>query len=131
MGGAPRPAERNTHTLTPSPPQVLSDPERRDIYDVYGLEGLSAGLALGEPARSKDDMRREWEAFQAKRRRERVDAQVGGRVGACVGGWGVHLSVCVCARGVGRDGRLRAHAPPPLTCAHTREPARPPTHPSR
>lgn len=51
---------------------MLSDPQKRDIYDVYGREGLQAGLEVGERLKTRDELRKEWEQFQK--------AQVGGVV---------------------------------------------------
>ena len=42
---------------------MLSNPEKRTVYDVYGEEGLRAGLALSTDVR---DVRSAWQRFQAK-----------------------------------------------------------------
>jgi DnaJ-class molecular chaperone len=45
-------------------PQVLIDPERRQVYDIYGKEGLEAGLEVGPHLRTRDELRRQWQHFQ-------------------------------------------------------------------
>lgn len=44
--------------------QVLIDPERRQVYDIYGKEGLEAGLEVGPHLRTRDELRRQWQQFQ-------------------------------------------------------------------
>ena len=46
--------------------EVLSDPKKRDVYDVYGREGLSAGLEVGPKLRGVEELRAEWAAFKAR-----------------------------------------------------------------
>ena len=47
--------------------QVLSNEERRTVYDVYGKQGLDAGMELGECLRSPEELKKEFERFQAQR----------------------------------------------------------------
>ncbi|KAL4442759.1 hypothetical protein ABPG77_006753 [Micractinium sp. CCAP 211/92] len=56
--------------------EVLSDPQQRDIYDVYGKEGLAAGLQLGDKLKTRDELRAEWEAFQKQQKKAELEASV-------------------------------------------------------
>lgn len=47
--------------------QILSNEERRNIYDIYGKEGLEAGLEVGEPLRTPNDLKEEFENFKAQK----------------------------------------------------------------
>lgn len=55
--------------------EILSDPERRQIYDVYGRLGLQAGLDVAVQARTADELRREWAAFQTKQHAQRIASE--------------------------------------------------------
>lgn len=46
--------------------QILSNEEKRNIYDIYGKEGLEAGLEVGEPLRSPNELKTEYEKFKAQ-----------------------------------------------------------------
>lgn len=72
------------HFFTHLPPllfqtKILSNPDTRAVYDIYGTQGLEAGLTVGTKLKSTDELRREWEAFRAKQAAARLDAKVAHR----------------------------------------------------
>lgn len=70
---------KKTHFPLSKPRQVLSDPEKRSIYDIYGKQGLEAGLQLGDKLKSTEELRKEWAAFQARRAAATLEARVAHR----------------------------------------------------
>ena len=53
---------------------MLSDEQRRQIYDVYGKQGLLAGFEVGEGVKNKEDLKREWEEFRKKQEQQQQEA---------------------------------------------------------
>lgn len=47
--------------------QILGDEEKRNIYDIYGKEGLEAGLEVGEPLRSPNELKEEYDRFRKQK----------------------------------------------------------------
>ena len=46
--------------------QVLSDPSKRQVYDIYGKEGLTSGLEVSSAVNSAEELRKKWEKFKAQ-----------------------------------------------------------------
>ena len=46
--------------------QVLIDPMKRQVYDIYGKQGLRSGLEVGEHLNTAEDIKKQWEKFQAQ-----------------------------------------------------------------
>ena len=56
--------------------EVLSDKDRRRIYDVYGMAGLDAGLEVGRKHKSLAEITEEFERARAKEARKRLEARL-------------------------------------------------------
>ena len=46
---------------------ILIDPQRRQVYDIYGMEGLSSGLELGPRLKTREEIREEYERAATRR----------------------------------------------------------------
>lgn len=54
---------------------MLSDPGKRQIYDIYGPLGLQAGLEVGTKFKDLADVKKEWETYQAQQAAQRYEAE--------------------------------------------------------
>jgi hypothetical protein len=59
------------------------------VYDIYGAQGLDAGLTVGTKLQSVEEMRAAWAAFQAKAADARLEAKVAHR-----GAYVVKIDAC-------------------------------------
>ncbi|CAN1185901.1 Chaperone protein dnaJ 13 [Linum perenne] len=55
--------------------EVLSDETKRQIYDIYGMEGVTAGLELATRTNKLDELKEELERLQKKKEEEKMAAQ--------------------------------------------------------
>ena len=68
-------ASRSFNTLNEAY-EILSDKERRRVYDVYGMAGLNAGLEVGRRRKSLREISEEFERARAKERRAQMEAKL-------------------------------------------------------
>ncbi|GBG78739.1 hypothetical protein CBR_g27963 [Chara braunii] len=56
--------------------EILSDEGRRQVYDIYGLEGLKSGLEIGERLKTKEEIREEFERAQIRQSERRLRSRL-------------------------------------------------------
>lgn len=54
--------------------EILSDPNKRQIYDIYGMEGLTSGLELGPTLDKAQEIKAELERLKKMKEREKMAA---------------------------------------------------------
>ncbi|KAG5070123.1 hypothetical protein JHK85_002500 [Glycine max] len=54
--------------------EILSDPNKRQIYDIYGMEGLTSGLELGPKLNGAEEIKAELERLKRMKEREKMAA---------------------------------------------------------
>ncbi|KAL4565643.1 hypothetical protein LXL04_029746 [Taraxacum kok-saghyz] len=54
--------------------EILSDENKRQIYDIYGMEGLTSGLELGPKLNKVEEIKEELERLKRKREEEKTSA---------------------------------------------------------
>ncbi|XP_058009533.1 chaperone protein dnaJ 13 isoform X1 [Hevea brasiliensis] len=54
--------------------EVLSDENKRQIYDIYGMEGLTSGLELGPKLNKPEELKEELERLRRKKEQEKMAA---------------------------------------------------------
>lgn len=87
-----------------------SNPTKRAVYDLYGHEGLRAGLEVGPRLKTREEIRAEFESLKAACDARAAEARVNYRGSYMFGAWR-----CCCHA----QGWLQLHG---LECAH--EPSR-------
>ena len=55
---------------------MLSDPQQRRIYDVYGRLGLKAGLEVADTSKGMQELAEQWQAFQKSAFQQRIAQDV-------------------------------------------------------
>lgn len=54
--------------------EILSDEKKRQIYDIYGMEGLTSGLELGPKLNKVEEIKAELERLRRQKEQEKVSA---------------------------------------------------------
>ncbi|MED6157045.1 Chaperone protein dnaJ 13 [Stylosanthes scabra] len=54
--------------------EILSDPSKRQIYDIYGMEGVNSGLELGATLNRAEEIKAELERLKKMKEREKMAA---------------------------------------------------------
>lgn len=54
--------------------EILSDPNKRQIYDIYGMEGLKSGLELGPTLDKAEEIKAELERLKRMREHQKMAA---------------------------------------------------------
>ncbi|KAJ6828571.1 chaperone protein dnaJ 13 [Iris pallida] len=54
--------------------EILSDESKRQIYDIYGMEGLSSGLELGPKLSKREEVKEELERLRRRKEEEKFFA---------------------------------------------------------
>ncbi|CAG9460038.1 unnamed protein product [Pedinophyceae sp. YPF-701] len=86
--------------------EVLSNEERRRIYDVYGVAGLKSGLEITTRDDTLDDIKREWERFRIEREEARLRRQVTSK-----SAFSLHVDATRTVRGAPVGGGTRRELP--------------------
>lgn len=56
--------------------EILSDEHKRQIYDIYGMEGLTSGLELGPKLNKAEEIKEEFERLRRREEEEKVLAHI-------------------------------------------------------
>lgn len=56
--------------------EILSDENKRVIYDLYGMEGLTSGLELGPKLNKVEEIREELERLRRQREQEKIFSHI-------------------------------------------------------
>lgn len=56
--------------------EILSDERKRQVYDLYGMEGLTSGLELGPKLKTRDEVRQEFERLQHRQVERKLASHV-------------------------------------------------------
>ncbi|KAF5734896.1 DnaJ heat shock N-terminal domain-containing family protein [Tripterygium wilfordii] len=56
--------------------EILSDENKRQIYDIYGMEGLTSGLELGPKLSKAEEIKEELEKLRRRKEQENTSAHV-------------------------------------------------------
>lgn len=54
--------------------EILTDENKRQIYDIYGMEGLLTGLELGPRLSKLDEIKEELERLRRRKEKEKASA---------------------------------------------------------
>lgn len=56
--------------------EILIDEYKRQIYDIYGMEGLKSGLELGPKLNKLEEVREELEKLRRRKEEEKQNARI-------------------------------------------------------